>query len=74
MLPRFESGQNKAALLDELGRFEEALACDDAILQRDPDNPQHLENRARRLKLLRDQKKPRNPTPARATPATDEQL
>ena len=44
--------QNKAALLDELGRYQEALACDDAVLQRDPDSPDHWENKARRLRLL----------------------
>ena len=44
--------QNKAALLDELGRYQEALACDDALLQRDPENPQHWESKGRRLRLL----------------------
>jgi tetratricopeptide (TPR) repeat protein len=44
--------QNKAALLEELGRYQEALACDDAVVLRDPDTPEHWENKARRLRLL----------------------
>jgi tetratricopeptide (TPR) repeat protein len=44
--------QNKATLLDELGRYQEALACDDAVLMRDSETPEHWENKARRLRLL----------------------
>jgi tetratricopeptide (TPR) repeat protein len=44
--------RNKAKLLDDLGRYEEALACDNYVSQWNPDMPQSWEDKARRLRML----------------------